>query len=75
MLLPLSQSLQNLLRHLKQRKSKAVTVFEQSGAAHTSSDLASFFATPCETLFQKLESNFLDLSLDGFVTCEGESIT
>jgi hypothetical protein len=75
MLLPLSQSPQNRFRHLKQRKSNADTVFEQLGFAQISSDFPSFLATPFETLFQKFESNFLELSLDCFVICEGESIT
>ena len=59
MLLPDSQSAQNLPRHLKQRKSKAETGFEQLGSEQISSDLASFFATPSETLSQKLASSFL----------------
>ena len=73
--MPLSQSPQNRFRHLKHRKSNADTGFEQLGSAQISSEFPSFFATPFETLFQKFESNFLDLCLDGFVTCEGESIT
>lgn len=73
--MPLSQSPQNRFRHLKHRKSNADTGFEQLGSAQISSEFPSFFATPFETLFQKFESNFLDLWLDGFVTCEGESIT
>lgn len=75
MLLPLSQSPQNRFRHLKHRKSNADTGFEQLGSAQISSEFPSFIATPSETLSQKVESNFLDLWLDDFVTCEGESIT
>ncbi len=61
MLLPLSQSLQNRFRHLKHRKSNADTGFEQLGSAQISSEFPSFFATPFETLSQKLASSFLDL--------------
>ena len=70
MLLPDSQSAQNLPRHLKQRKSKAETGFEQLGSEQISSDLASFFATPSETLSQKLASRFFDLFWRVEITCE-----
>ena len=70
MLLPDSQSAQNLPRHLKQRKSKAETGFVQLGSAHISSELDSFFATPSETLSQKFASNFFDLFLRLDITCE-----
>ena len=75
MLLPLSQSPQNRFRHLKHRKSNADTGFEQLESAQLSSVFASFFATPFETLSQKVGSNLFDLWLDLSVPCEGAYVT